>query len=63
MNETIPDKKVYQSKHCRMCWAARGIMIALAAATIYYFAGLSEADRLLMAECLTGTSIGIVDFA
>ena len=62
MNETIPDKKVYQSKHCRMCWAALVIMIALAA-TIYYFAGLSKADSLLMAEYLAGTSIGIVDFA
>ena len=61
MNETIPDKKVYQGNLCRMGWAALGMMITLAAATIYYFAGLSEADRLLMAKYLRRTSIRIVD--
>ena len=49
MNETIPDKKAYQTNRRRMCWAALGMMIACTAATIYDPARMSEADSILMA--------------
>lgn len=63
MNETIPAKKVYKSNHCRMCWAALGMIIALAAAITYYFQWLSKADSLFMAEYLPRTSLRTVDCA
>ena len=44
MNETIPDKEAYQTNRRRMCWAALGMMIACAIATIYDPVRMSEAD-------------------
>ena len=52
MNETIPDKEVYQTNRRRMCWAALGMMIACTAATIYDPARMSEANSMLMAQYL-----------
>ena len=56
MNETIPDKEVYQTNRRRMCWAALGMMIACTAActaaTIYDPVRMSEADSILMAQYL-----------
>ena len=53
MNETIPDKEVYQTNRRRMCWAALGMMmIACTAATIYDPLRMSEADSILMAQYL-----------
>ena len=52
MNETIPDKEAYQTKRCRMCWAALGMMIACTATTIYDPARMSNADGILMAQYL-----------
>jgi hypothetical protein len=54
MNETIPDKKAYQTNRRRMCWAALGMMIACTAATIYDPARMSEADSI----CLTSAPLG-----
>ena len=52
MNETIPDKKAYQTNRRRMCWAALGMMIAFTIATIYYPVRMSEAESILMAQYL-----------
>ena len=52
MNETIPDKKAYQTNRRRMCWAALGMMIACTIATIYDPERMSEADSILMAQYL-----------
>ena len=52
MNETIPDKEVYQTNRRRMCWAALGMMIACTAATIYDPLRMFEADSILMAQYL-----------
>ena len=52
MNETIPDKEVYQTNRRRMCWAALGMMIACTAATIYDPVRMSEAHSILMAQHL-----------
>ena len=52
MNETIPDKEAYQTNRRRMCWAALGMMIACAIATIYDPVRMSEADSILMAQYL-----------
>ena len=52
MNETIPDKEVYQTNRRRMCWAALGMMIACTVATIYDAARMSEANSMLMEQYL-----------
>ena len=52
MNETIPDKEVYQTNRRRMCWAALGMMIVCTAATIYDPVRMATADSILMAQYL-----------
>ena len=52
MNETIPDKAAYPTNRRCMCWAALGMMVACAAATIYDPARMSEANSILMAQYL-----------
>ncbi|NBT42666.1 MAG: hypothetical protein EBT20_19805 [Alphaproteobacteria bacterium] len=52
MNETIPDKEVYQTNRRRMCWAALGMMIACTAATMYDPVRMATADSILMAQYL-----------
>ena len=48
----MPKKEAYQTNCRRMCWAALGMMIAYAAATIYDPEWMSEADSILMAQYL-----------
>ena len=52
MNETILDKKTYQTKRRRMCWAALGMMIVCSVATIADPARMAKADSILMAQYL-----------
>ena len=59
MTETILDKVAYQTNRRRMYWAALGMMIACAAATIYDPSKMSEADSILMAQYLALS--GLVD--
>jgi hypothetical protein len=48
MNETILDKKTYQTKRRRICWAALGMMIVCTLATIYDPALVAKADQKLI---------------
>ena len=48
MNETIPDKEVYQTNRRRMCWAALSMMIVSTIAVLIDPARMAEADAVLM---------------
>ena len=52
MNETIPDKKTYQSNRRWMCWSALGMMIVCTIATIYDPLRMAEAESILMTQYL-----------
>ena len=52
MNETIPDKKAYQSNRRYMCWSALGMMIVCTVATVWDPGRMAEAESILMAQYL-----------